>query len=329
MGKVNLADAYARIESDEAWLVGAHIAPFEGGNRYNHEPKRTRKLLLHRSRDRRAARPGQGEGPDDRAAAAVHHRQGPGEGRARAGARQAAPRPAARHRRPRRASATWRASSPTSSAAGRLTRSSRIDSGSARSIEAVDAHAAGEPGRVIVGGVEDVPGAHDVRQDDLAPGEPRRPPAADAARAARLPGRELQPDPAVEPSRGGRRLRDHGAGRVPGHVRHEHDVRRHRPARDRDAADARAGHRAGPRGAGRAHPGHAPTCRDGKVTGVTFRNVPAFATHIDAPVEVPQLGTVDGRRRLRRDVLRHRRRRARSGSGSPRTRAPTSSGSPR
>jgi proline racemase len=33
-------------------------------------------------------------------------------------------------------------------------------------------------------------------------------------------------------------------------------------------------------------------CADGKVRGVTFRNVPAFATHIDAPVEVPQLGTV-------------------------------------
>jgi proline racemase len=34
------------------------------------------------------------------------------------------------------------------------------------------------------------------------------------------------------------------------------------------------------------------TCADGKVTGVTFRNVPAFATHLDTPVEVPQLGTV-------------------------------------
>jgi proline racemase len=33
-------------------------------------------------------------------------------------------------------------------------------------------------------------------------------------------------------------------------------------------------------------------CEDGKVTGVTFRNVPAFATHLDAPVEVPHLGTV-------------------------------------
>lgn len=48
-GKANLSDAFARIERGEAWLIGAHIAPFEGGNRYNHEPKRTRKLLLHRS----------------------------------------------------------------------------------------------------------------------------------------------------------------------------------------------------------------------------------------------------------------------------------------
>jgi len=48
-GKVNLSDAYARIEGDEAWLIGAHIAPFKQANRYNHEPKRTRKLLLHRS----------------------------------------------------------------------------------------------------------------------------------------------------------------------------------------------------------------------------------------------------------------------------------------
>ena len=48
-GKVNLADAYARVEHDEAWLIGAHIAPWAQGNRYNHEPKRTRKLLLHRS----------------------------------------------------------------------------------------------------------------------------------------------------------------------------------------------------------------------------------------------------------------------------------------
>ena len=47
-GKVNLSDAYARVEKGEAWLLGAHIAPFEQGNRYNHEPRRDRKLLLHR-----------------------------------------------------------------------------------------------------------------------------------------------------------------------------------------------------------------------------------------------------------------------------------------
>ncbi|MGZ3587807.1 MAG: SsrA-binding protein SmpB [Candidatus Limnocylindrales bacterium] len=47
-GKVNLRDAYARVERGEAWLIGVDIAPWVGGNRYNHEPKRTRKLLLHR-----------------------------------------------------------------------------------------------------------------------------------------------------------------------------------------------------------------------------------------------------------------------------------------
>jgi SsrA-binding protein len=47
-GRVNLRDAYARSGNGELWLVGAHIAPYPGGNRYNHEPKRLRKLLLHR-----------------------------------------------------------------------------------------------------------------------------------------------------------------------------------------------------------------------------------------------------------------------------------------
>ena len=47
-GHVSLREAYARIDRGEAWLVGAHIAPFAGGNRLNHEAKRSRKLLLHR-----------------------------------------------------------------------------------------------------------------------------------------------------------------------------------------------------------------------------------------------------------------------------------------
>ena len=47
-GKVSLAEAYARIDDGEAWLIGATIQPWDTGNRYNHEPKRPRKLLLHR-----------------------------------------------------------------------------------------------------------------------------------------------------------------------------------------------------------------------------------------------------------------------------------------
>ena len=48
-GQVNLTDAFARINRGEAWLVGAHIAPWESASRNNHEAKRERKLLLHRS----------------------------------------------------------------------------------------------------------------------------------------------------------------------------------------------------------------------------------------------------------------------------------------
>ncbi len=48
-GKVNLADAYVRIERGEGWLIGMHIAPWETGNRFNHEAKRIRKLLLRRA----------------------------------------------------------------------------------------------------------------------------------------------------------------------------------------------------------------------------------------------------------------------------------------
>lgn len=47
-GKASLSESYARIDNGEAWLIGANIQPWEGGNRYNHEPKRPRKLLLHR-----------------------------------------------------------------------------------------------------------------------------------------------------------------------------------------------------------------------------------------------------------------------------------------
>jgi len=47
-GKASLAEAYARVENDEVWLVSAHIPEYTHGNRTNHEPTRARKLLLHR-----------------------------------------------------------------------------------------------------------------------------------------------------------------------------------------------------------------------------------------------------------------------------------------
>ena len=47
-GKVNLRDSFARIQNDEVYLWNAHISPYEQGNIFNHDPLRTRKLLLHK-----------------------------------------------------------------------------------------------------------------------------------------------------------------------------------------------------------------------------------------------------------------------------------------
>ncbi|MCL6627625.1 MULTISPECIES: SsrA-binding protein SmpB [Alicyclobacillus] len=47
-GSVSLRDAYARIEDGEVFLHNMHVSPYEQGNRFNHEPLRTRKLLLRR-----------------------------------------------------------------------------------------------------------------------------------------------------------------------------------------------------------------------------------------------------------------------------------------
>lgn len=56
-GRANLQDSFAQIRNDEVWLVGAHISPYAHGNRENHEPRRDRKLLLHRREiDRLASR---------------------------------------------------------------------------------------------------------------------------------------------------------------------------------------------------------------------------------------------------------------------------------
>ena len=47
-GKANLKDAYVLLKNEEAYLFGAHISAYTHGNLQNHEPERTRKLLLHR-----------------------------------------------------------------------------------------------------------------------------------------------------------------------------------------------------------------------------------------------------------------------------------------
>lgn len=53
LGKVNLRDSFARVENGEVVLYGMHISPYEQGNRFNHDPIRPRKLLLHKREIRR------------------------------------------------------------------------------------------------------------------------------------------------------------------------------------------------------------------------------------------------------------------------------------
>src|SRR3954466_6459273 len=47
-GRIQLKDSYVAVRDGEAWLFNAHISPYSHGNRENHDPLRTRKLLLHR-----------------------------------------------------------------------------------------------------------------------------------------------------------------------------------------------------------------------------------------------------------------------------------------
>jgi len=48
-GQISIKESYVRIDGEEAWLVDAHISPYIQANRYNHEPRRPRKLLLHKN----------------------------------------------------------------------------------------------------------------------------------------------------------------------------------------------------------------------------------------------------------------------------------------
>jgi proline racemase len=161
----------------------------------------------------------------------------------------------------------------------------------ARMIQAVDAHAAGEPGRVIVGGVLDVPGASMFEKmrhlaehgDDLRTlmlREPRGYPALCANVV--LPPTRPEADAGyvimeqVEyPGMSGTNtmcvatvLLETGMLPMTEPIT---EITLEAPA---GLIRIRA------------------TCSGGKVTGVTFRNLPAFATHLDTPIEVPQLGTV-------------------------------------
>ncbi|MGA3211265.1 MAG: SsrA-binding protein SmpB [Terriglobales bacterium] len=52
-GMVNLKDSYGLVKDGELWLLNAHINPYQHGNIYNHNPLRTRKLLVHKSEIRK------------------------------------------------------------------------------------------------------------------------------------------------------------------------------------------------------------------------------------------------------------------------------------
>jgi proline racemase len=158
-------------------------------------------------------------------------------------------------------------------------------------IEAVDAHAAGEPGRVIVGGVSGVPGGSmfeamtwlQEHRDDLRLRmlrEPRGYPAANCnlILPSAAPGADagyVIMEQVEYPGMSGTNtmcvvtvLLETGILPM---IEPVTELTLEAPA---GLIRVRA------------------ACRDGKVTAVTFRNVPAFATHIAAPVEVPHLGTV-------------------------------------
>jgi SsrA-binding protein len=52
-GQMSLAEAFVEIKDNEAWLMNSHIAPYNPANRYNHDPLRSRRLLLHKKEIRK------------------------------------------------------------------------------------------------------------------------------------------------------------------------------------------------------------------------------------------------------------------------------------
>ena len=158
-------------------------------------------------------------------------------------------------------------------------------------VNAVDLHACGEPGRVITGGIRDVPGAtmydkmryFEAHHDDIRLRmlrEPRGYPAANCniifppthpdADAGFIILEQVE----YPPMSGSNTICVTTALLETGIVPMVEPVTELTLESPAGLVKVRA------------------TCIDGKVTGVTFENVPAFATHLDTPVEVPHLGTV-------------------------------------
>ncbi|MFB0564840.1 MAG: SsrA-binding protein SmpB [Candidatus Aminicenantaceae bacterium] len=52
-GSISLKESYAEVKGNEIFLLNCHISPYEAANRFNHEPRRERKLLLHRQEIKR------------------------------------------------------------------------------------------------------------------------------------------------------------------------------------------------------------------------------------------------------------------------------------
>ena len=61
-GKFSFSDCYAKIDNEELWLVGLYISPYDFGNRFNHDPARSRKLLVHKKEIKRLKRKVQEKG---------------------------------------------------------------------------------------------------------------------------------------------------------------------------------------------------------------------------------------------------------------------------
>jgi len=160
-----------------------------------------------------------------------------------------------------------------------------------RSIRAVDLHACGEPGRVIVGGVDAVPGATmfeamtwlQANRDDLRLRmlrEPRGYPAANCNLVLPSANPEAQAGYVIMEQVEYPGMSGTNTMCVVTALLETGMLPMQEPSTELTLES--------PAGLIRVRA----DCAGGKVTGVTFRNVPAFATHLDTPVEVPHLGTV-------------------------------------